>query len=259
MKKTSRRKLAGIVLTMRDIKELRRADAAARIEEHDRVQLEFIANVSHELRTPVTAIKGYAQTLKAGGMDDLKHRNRFIDTIVRHADRLASLIEDLLHISQLSERPQPRRRAIALSGFTKKLLSELAPNDELRRLSVRVNIPPSLKASADPSMLYAVLENLIGNAVQYNRPGGKVEIKAAASGGKAVISVKDTGVGIPRKDLPRVFERFYRTRAAKTRHHGAGLGLSIVRQIVAAHGGRVWVESRTGKGTAVRFTLPLAK
>lgn len=259
MTHSSRRKLAGVVLSMKDIRDLRRADAAAQIEESDRLQREFISNISHELRTPVTAIKGYAQTLKAGGMDDLKHRDGFIDTIVRHADRLASLIEDLLHISQLSERPKPRQRTIPLARFARKLVSEFPPSDDLRRLSVRVVIPPTLKASADPAMLYAVLENLIGNAVQYNRAGGKVEIKAASSGGKAVISVKDTGVGIPSKDLFRVFERFYRTRAAKARNHGAGLGLSIVQQIVVAHGGRVWIDSRRGRGTAVRFTLPLAK
>ncbi len=246
-----------LFLTMRDITELRRSETAAKVEEIDRIQREFIAHLSHELRTPVTVIKGYAQTLKSGGFEDLKHRDGFVDTIERNADRLTSLIEDLMRISQLAEHPGPRLRAVALAAFAKKRVSDLAPICRATAVSVRIKISPALAVAADPGQLAMIFGHLIGNSLKYSRSGGKVLVRAAAAGTDAVVSVEDNGIGIAAKDLPRVFDRFYRARAAKSRP-GAGLGLSIVRQIVLAHGGRVWAESRRGKGTAIRFTIPLA-
>lgn len=237
---------------------MRRSTATPAAEEIDRIQREFIANLSHELRTPVTAIKGYAQTLKSGGIDDKKNRLAFVDVIERHADRLAALIENLLSISQLTAHPKPRLKTTALAAFARRRLAEFAPAFSRAGMAARVEIAPSLTVSADPALLETVFHNLLDNAIKHGRPGVRAEIKAVAAGGDAVISVEDDGEGIPAKDLPRIFDRFYRARAAKSRP-GAGLGLSIVRQIVLAHGGRVWAESRKGEGAAIRFTLPLAK
>jgi len=244
-----------LFLTIQDITDLRRAEAAARLEESDRIQREFIANMSHELRTPVTAIKGYAQTLKQGGIDDRKHRLSFLDTIERNADRLTIMIGDLLRISQLTAHPKPRRRMIALGAFARKCAAEVAPFAAERGISVRVNIPSGLKVSADPALLVDVFKNIVGNAANLSRRGGCVSITALAAGREAEVVVRNEGVGIPRRDLPRVFEGFYRARPAR-KMPGASLGLSIVRQIVVAHGGRVWVESRADKGSGFHFTLP---
>lgn len=219
---------------------------------------EFFANISHELRTPVTAIKGYAQTLKQGGLDDVESRMSFIDAIERNADRLTRLIEDLLRISRLAERPVPRRRTLALGAFTRTWAEDLAPLAEERGVSVHIGIPSALKVSADPAMLIDAVQNLIVNALRHSRPGGRVRIAARAVGNEARIVVSDAGVGIFRKDLPRLFERFYRTRGMR-KSPGAGLGLSIVKQIVAAHGGRISATRRTDKGTDVTFTLSLGK
>lgn len=224
----------------------------------DRAQQEFIANLSHELRTPVTAIKGYAQTLRAGGLDDLKHRNMFVDTIERHADRLADLIEDLLLISRLTERPKPRHRRTALAPLARKVVADHEPLLKRAGIAVRVEAPASLAVSAERALIMTVFDNLVDNAAKHGRKGGRLTIKLVAACDEVVVSVEDDGPGIAAKDLPRVFDRFYRARSAKSRP-GAGLGLSIVQQIVVAHGGRVWAESRRGRGTAVRFTLPLAK
>ncbi len=248
---------AALYVGIRDITDRRRAETAKRLQERERVQREFIANVSHELRTPVTAIKGYAQTLKHGGLDDRKHRLEFVNTIERNADRLKLLIDDLLRISALSELPPPRRGKVPLRELVRRCAAEAAPRAGARRISLRVDVPAALAASADRRQLRDVLRALIGNAVKFSRPGGKVSIKARAAGGEAVIAVEDLGIGIPERDFPRLFERFFRGRNARTLP-GSGLGLSIVQQIVAAHGGRIWADTRRRGGAAFHFTLPLA-
>lgn len=206
----------------------------------------------------MTAIKGYAQTLKQGGLDDLKHRMSFVDTIERNADRLTRLIEDLMRVSKLERRPIPRLRKIALNALVKECVKRAAPLAGMSRIGVRVEIPPALTVSADRAQLVDVVSNLLDNAVKFNRPGGRVLIRGRAAGNEAVVVVQDTGVGISAKDVPRLFERFYRAKSTRARH-GAGLGLSIARQIVAAHGGRIWAGSRKGEGASFHFTLPLWK
>lgn len=247
-----------LFLTINDITDLRRAETVKKVEERERTQREFLSNVSHELRTPVTAIKGFAQTLKHGGLDDRKHRMGFVDTIERHADRLTSLIEDLMRISTLAESPVPHLRKIRLSELIGECILDAVPLAKSGRVSISGNIPAALTVSADRAQVIDVLQNLLHNAVKFNRPGGKVLVKARAAAHEAVIAVQDTGVGISEKDLPRLFERFYRGRNARARQ-GAGLGLSIAQQIVTAHGGRIWAESRNSKGAAFHFTLPLWK
>jgi len=246
-----------LFVTITDITDLRRAETHKAVEERERTQREFIANVSHELRTPVTAIKGYAQTLLQGGLEDTKHRASFVHTIERHADRLTRLIADLLRIATLMERPAPQIRRIRLRDAVERCLADAAAAAKAGRVSVRARVPSAMRVSADRDQLSDVLAKLIVNAVKFNRPGGSVTVSARTAGHDTVITVDDTGVGVPEKDFPRLFERFYRGRNARTRQ-GAGLGLSIAQQIVSAHGGRIWAENRKGRGASFHFTLPLA-
>lgn len=249
---------AALYVGIRDVTDIRRAETATRMEERERIQREFLANVSHELRTPVTVIKGFAQTLKEGGLDDKKHRAGFVDTIERNADRLKLLIDDLLRISALSELPPPRRAKVPLRALVRRCAAEAAARARARRISLRVDVPAALAASADRRQVRDVLRALIGNAVKFSRPGSRVLLKARAAGGEAVVSVEDRGSGIAPRDFPRLFERFYRGRNARSLP-GSGLGLSIAQQIVAAHGGRIWADARRRGGAAFHFTLPLAR
>lgn len=249
---------AALYVGVKDFTDLRRAETAKRMAERERIQREFIANVSHELRTPVTAIKGYAQTLKQGGLEDKKRRLDFVDTIERNADRLTGLIDALLRISALNERPTPRRRPVRLSGLARRCAAAAATQARSSRVALRVDVPAALAASADLGQIRDVLRALVDNAVKFSRPGSRVLVKARSAGSEAVVSVEDRGSGIPPSDFPYLFERFFRGRNARTLQ-GSGLGLSIAQQIVAAHGGRIWADARRRRGAAFHFTLPLAR
>jgi len=247
-----------LFVTITDITDLRRAETARKVEERERTQREFIANVSHELRTPVTAIKGYAQTLRDGGLDDRRHRLGFVNTIERHADRLARLIEDLLRTSMLTDIRTPRTRKVPLRGLVRHCVSSYASIARAKEIALRVELPASLAVSGDRIQLVDVLQNLLSNAIKFNHPGGRILVKARAAAGEAVVSVQNTGPGISETDFPRLFERFYRGKNSR-KVWGSGLGLSIAQQIVTAHGGRIWAESRKGEGASFHFTLPLWK
>ncbi|MDP3541042.1 MAG: chemotaxis protein CheB [Elusimicrobiota bacterium] len=241
---------AALYVGVKDITDVWRAETAKRLAERERTQREFIANVSHELRTPVTAIKGFAQTLKHGGLDDNKHRRSFVDAIERNADRLKGLIDALLRISELDERPLPRRGKVPLRALVRRCAASAGA-------SVRVDVPAALEVSAERGQIREVLGSLIGNAVKFGRPGSPVLVKARPAGGEAVVTVEDRGIGVPERDFPHLFERFHRGRNARGLP-GSGLGLSIAQQIVAAHGGRIWADERRRRGAAFHFTLPLA-
>lgn len=247
-----------LFVTIKDITDLRRAETARKVEERERTQREFIANVSHELRTPVTAIKGFAQTLRDGGLDDRRHRLGFVNTIERHADRLSRLIESLLRISMLTDIRAPRTRKVPLRRLVRHGVSSYASIARAKEIALRVEIPASLAVSGDRTQLVDVLQNLLSNAIKFNRPGGRILIQARAAGDEAVVSVQNTGAGIAEVDFPRLFERFYRGRNSR-KVWGSGLGLSIAQQIITAHGGRIWAESRKGESASFHFTLPLWK
>lgn len=244
-----------VFLSITDVTDRRRDEALKALEERERAEMEFIANVSHELRTPTTAIKGYAQTLLTGGLDE-KGRADFVRTIERNADRLADLIEDLLRFGPLARPSRPRQ--VRLSEAVIRAAANAGSLGKVARVSVGGRVPAWLEVRADPAQLEEVLSQLLENAVKFNRRGGRVTLKARANGREALISVEDTGSGFSREDLPRLFERFYRGRAARA-GRGSGLGLSIARQVVTAHGGRIWAENRPGGGAAIFFTLPLWK
>lgn len=231
-------------------------EAAERLEELHRT---FVANVSHEFRTPLAAIKGYAESLRDGGLEQPRVALQFVRTIERNVERLSTLVESLLDVSAVeSGRAMPRGEPLHLSSFVWSLVKGLERKAARRRLSVRVSVPAELSVVCDPAHLSQALRCLWDNAVQYNREGGRVELCAEASDGEVVIAVRDTGVGILPEDLPRVFDRFAQRRRARPRLGGSGLGLSVARSLVEANGGRLRVESTGPEGTILHLRLPAA-
>lgn len=231
------------------------------VTEHDRydqLRREFVANVSHELKSPLTSIRSLTEALMDGALDDPEANLRFVTLIEQDAVRLGRLIDDLLVLSRIESRALPiRTLPVTLRGIVEEVAASLDPSIVERRLQVHHTVADDLVVSADPDRLRQVLLNLVENAVKYNREGGEVLVTARRVDGQTEISVRDTGIGIPHDDLPRIFERFYRVDKTRSRElGGTGLGLSIVKHIVESHGGRIHVESQHGKGSVFTFTLP---
>lgn len=225
----------------------------------ENIRKDFVANVSHELKTPVTSIKGYVETLKEGAIDDTENAHRFLDIISKHADRLSSIIEDLLNLSRIEESDG---KQIALErGNIRDVLEEaktlcLAKASE-KNIQIQIDTPPILNGNINPPLLEQTMINLIDNAIKYSAPHNQVLISASEDKGTIVIKVQDWGCGIAQKHLPRLFERFYRVDKARSRQlGGTGLGLSIVKHIVQAHNGTVHVNSTLNEGTTFTIRLP---
>ena len=222
-------------------------------------ETELVAHVSHEMRAPISAIKGYAETLLKGGLYDSRNRLRFVRTIERHADRLLELVDNLLHLAVLDHGAARRApQAVDLQKAVRTALADVRILARSRRISMRADVPAGLRVSVDKSQLSQVLQNLLTNAIKYNRRTGSIRVEARRERDVAILSVQDTGIGIEAKDLGRVFQRFHRGESARKHSHGSGLGLSIVKRIVESHGGRIWVDSAPKRGTVFRLTLPLA-
>jgi len=240
------------VLVLHDITELRRLE---------RVRRDFVANVSHEFKTPLTAIQGFAETLLGGALDDKANRKRFVEIIREHARRLARLTDDLLKLSRIEAgRLDLESRPVSVAGLVNGCVETARLNAESRGLRIAVELPEGLPpVRGDAVQLDEVLQNLIDNALQYTPSGGRIDVTAYSNGHEVIFTVADTGIGIPESDLERIFERFYRVDAARSREAGGtGLGLSIARHIVDAHGGRIWVESAVGQGSRFRFSIDVA-
>lgn len=243
---------AGVVLVLHDISELRRLE---------RVRRDFVANVSHEFKTPLTAIQGFAETLLGGALEDPQNSRRFLGIIREHATRLARLTDDLLKLSQAEAgRLELEMRPLSVNGLIDACLDTTRLKAEEKNLALTADYPPDLPlVRGDQACLREALQNLLDNAVQYTPPGGRVTIRAALVDGQVSIAVTDTGIGIPQADQERIFERFYRVDAARSRGvGGTGLGLSIARHLVEAHGGRIRVESEVGRGSTFTLFLPAA-
>ena len=244
----------GIVAVFHDITDLKKAENMRR---------DFVANVSHELRTPVTIIKGYAETLLDGTLvSDPARAIRFVEIISSHSERLTNLINDILTLSSLETKEALLElNPMDVSGTIAKacmLLQERAVNKKIIIINETVGgaLP---RVMADQGRLEQVMVNLLENAIKYTPDGGAVRLFTEDDGECVKISVSDTGIGIPFKDLPRIFERFYRVDEARTREQGGtGLGLAIVKHIVQLHGGNVSVTSEPGQGSVFSFTLKKA-
>ncbi|HXT01814.1 MAG TPA: ATP-binding protein, partial [Elusimicrobiota bacterium] len=242
-------RVGGALLVLHDITRIRRLEQMRR---------DFVANVSHELRTPLSSIRGFAETLSAGAIDDKEHRLDFLKTIEEHAGRLTKLVDDLLDLSAIeSGHRAPRLAPTDLAAALSAAARAFAPVAEERGVRVAIATADALpRVLADPDQLGQILANLLDNAIKYTERGGRVDLSAERWMDGVRVTVRDTGVGIPEADLPRVFERFYRVDKARAREAGGtGLGLSIVKHLVEAHGGEVSVESRQPGGASFRFTL----
>lgn len=243
----------GAVAVFHDISELKRLESMRR---------DFVANVSHELRTPVAVIKGYGETLLEGTLEDSTEKSRrFVEIIVHHAERLSNLINDILTLSRLESRDaETRLLPLDVSVITDRVKLLMGDHAGSKGITLDISchgvIPMVL---GDQGQLEQVLLNLLDNAVKYTPEGGAVTVSVRPEGARVSVSVTDTGAGIPRKDLPRIFERFYRVDEGRSREQGGtGLGLSIVKHIVQLHKGEIKVESEPGKGTVFTVYLQTA-
>ena len=242
----------GAVLVLHEITELRRLE---------RVRQDFVANVSHEFRTPLTAIQGFAETLLGGALEDPINRRRFVEIIREHAMRLARLTEDLLKLSRIEAgQLKLEFRPVSVAQLIDSCMETAQLKAVPKRLSLAVQLPAELPpVRGDANSLQEVLQNLLDNALQYTPAGGKIEVSALSTDSRVVVTVADTGIGIPQVEQERIFERFYRVDAARSREAGGtGLGLSIARHIMEAHGGHLWVESAVGEGSRFHFSIPIA-
>jgi two-component system sensor histidine kinase SenX3 len=222
------------------------------------VRTDFVANISHELKTPVGAIGLLAETLQAE--DDPEVTERLATRIQNEALRVGRTIEDLLELSRIELGQVASPEAVAVDDIVQEAVERMRPAAEQAGISVVVAaVPGELVIAGDRRQLTSALSNLLDNAVKYSDPGGSVEVEAAAEGAQVVISVADHGIGIPARDIERVFERFYRVDQARSRQTGGtGLGLAIVRHVVVNHHGSVDIESRLGEGSRFVLRLPAA-
>jgi two-component system, OmpR family, phosphate regulon sensor histidine kinase PhoR len=243
---------SGAVVVLHDVTDLRRLE---------RVRQDFVANVSHEFKTPLTAIQGFAETLLAGALEDPGNNRRFLEIIREHATRLAQLTDDLMKLARIEAgKLEVQFFPVNLADLAEGCAETALLKANRKEITLEMDVPAALPSvHGDANLLHEVLQNLLDNAVQYTHPGGKIYVSAVAREHDAVVTVSDTGIGIPLADQERIFERFYRVDAARSRQAGGtGLGLSIARHIVEAHGGRIWVESEVGLGSKFSFSVPLA-
>ena len=229
------------------------------IERLERVRKDFVANVSHELRTPLTAIRGYAETLLDGALDDQENNRRFLEVIRAHSIRLNNIASDLLTLSELeSGQSSAEGERIPLRAALESALNTVEAEARIREVTIHSGPMEEAFLLGDRMRLEQALINLLDNAIKFNRPGGEVRVSAdSAEGNRVRVSIADTGVGIPSDDLSRIFERFYRSDKARSREMGGtGLGLAIVKHIVERMKGSIEVESTLGKGSTFTLIFP---
>jgi len=246
----------GLLLVLQDVSAIRRLE---------RMRSEFVANVSHELKTPVAAVKGFAETLLAGAMNDPDTAKSFLTIIQDESDRLNRLIGDILELSKIESRRSPLQFSpIDLTAFLGRMSEVLSTEAAKKSIELDVQSEEGLFFEADEDRFGQIVMNLMQNGINYTPEGGKVKVRAefveSEDGDEELvrITVSDTGIGIPKKDIPRIFERFYRVDKARSRSSGGtGLGLSIVKHLTELHHGTIRVESTVGAGSQFILELPL--
>lgn len=257
----------GSVIVFHDITLLKKLEV---------MRIDFVANVSHELKTPLTAIKGFAETLKEGAIDDKENAVRFVDIIKSNADRLSRLVEDLLTLSNIElGKVSFDIRTVEVEEVARTVVSTLEPRAKAKGINLQVNVEKGTHVLADKDRLAQILLNLVDNSIKFTEKGSITIFAKIVGAGlppaqkqegqpqglplqeSVEISVVDTGTGIPPKDIPRLGERFYRVDPARSRElGGTGLGLAIVKHLVSCMGGKLNIESGPGKGTKISFTMP---
>ena len=240
----------GVLLVLQDVSAIRRLE---------RMRSEFVANVSHELKTPIAAVKGFAETLLGGAVNDPDTAKSFLQIIYDESERLNRLIGDILELSKVESRRVPLQFSpVELSSFTEKTVELLATEASRKGILLDVSVEPGLYVEADEDRLRQIVMNLLSNGINYTPEGGRVSVKVDGDDDHIRIRISDTGIGIPKKDLPRIFERFYRVDKARSRSSGGtGLGLSIVKHLVELHKGTIAVDSKVGAGSVFTIELPV--
>jgi two-component system phosphate regulon sensor histidine kinase PhoR len=241
---------AGAIAVLHDVTETHRQEQARK---------DFVANVSHELRTPLAAIRGYAETLLDGALEDPAINRKFIEVIQAHAIRLNNIASDLLVLSELDARPPATPPApVPVSEVVNSALRTVESAAVLSGVTLRINNCENAVVMGNRLRLEQIVVNLLDNAVKFNRPSGSVTVNCSTNERNVEISVSDSGIGIPSEDLKRIFDRFYRVDKARSRRAGGtGLGLSIVKESLERMGGWITVESQLGQGT--RFTIQMPR
>lgn len=241
-------KLSGVVLTLHDI---------TRLKHLEEMRKDFVANVSHEIKTPITAIKGFAETLLDGAIDDKENAHKFLETIKNHSERLNSLVSDLLTLSRIEMGDiDLHTHNVNINNIIDTVFTTLRDKAEAKELFLKKALPSEpFGISADRDKLIQILLNLVDNGIKFSDEGG-VTVGMEKDGEHTILFVEDTGTGIPKKHLPRLGERFYRVDKARSRElGGTGLGLAIVKHLVKAHGWNMEIESTQGRGTKVKVLI----
>jgi two-component system phosphate regulon sensor histidine kinase PhoR len=237
----------GVLLVVRDVTEARRLDAVRR---------DFVANASHELKTPVASIRAAAETLRHGALQDPPAAERFSEQLERESIRLSRIVSDLLDLSRL-EAGSERQELVHLDALVREETERSLDDARAAGVSVAVDAASRTEVWGSPRDLALLVRNLVDNAISYTPAGGAVTVRVGTEGDRVALRVSDTGIGIPGRDLPRVFERFYRVDRARSRDTGGtGLGLAIVKHVAENHGGSVSVQSELGAGTTFAVSLP---
>lgn len=245
-------KRIGTLIVLNDVTQVRRLDT---------VRKDFVANVSHEIKTPLTAIKGFVETLRANGDETQENRNRFLEIIMKHVDRLNAILEDLLVLARLEQKNSESSVILEIKQvkeLVETALQVVQPKAFQKEVSLEIMGSDEIAATIDIHLIEQALVNLIDNAVKYSPEKTKVIISYGTDrNGDLLICIKDHGHGIPEEHRTRIFERFYRVDSARSRSMGGtGLGLSIVKHIASVHGGNVTVESEIGEGSVFTLCLP---
>ncbi len=243
----------GMVVVLQDVTKQQKLD---------QMRKEFVANVSHELRTPLTTVKGYAETLADGAVDDKEVSVQFLNVIISEADRMTALVKDLLELSRLDNKQvQLDITDIDLAQIIRQTAAAYDLNEIKNGQEISVNCHQDrILMEADAARVKQVLHNIISNAIKYNTEKGEIKVETSNHGDYIEVKVSDTGVGIPEEDMGRIFERFYRVDKARSgKMRGTGLGLSITKEIMELHGGEIWITSKLGRGTTVTMYFPKKK
>ena len=232
-----------------------------RLKQSETFRKQYLGNVAHELKTPIFNIQGYISTLLDGGLEDELINRKYLERAEKSIDRLINIVNDLDTISKLeNDMNRIKVEAFDIVALAKEITEQLEMRSAQRHIKLSVkgadSLPSQFEVMADKHFIGQVLVNLIANSIHYGKEGGSTRVKFRDMGDKVLVEVEDTGVGISKEDLPRIFERFYRVDKGRSREQGGtGLGLAIVKHIVEGHGERVTVRSELGVGTTFAFTL----